>query len=219
MQSSGISLQPVSTCAIDLHLLETGRNGQVHTCVTMAGAKQNVQALYLNGPVRVHIHCYGRCPRLQTGLGQGTAAACVTNYTSGIVLLSIIGSCLSLLLQRACGVLSGKNCLHYQCGETSRSVALRVLGASLSAHAGRRSHIGKLCQLAPQKAGMKGQITLQCSHCSRTSPSAHQSLDNKVSLCSLCLGSCNTLCCCLMASITTSYKGRPMLVNLCYTCL
>lgn len=66
-----------------IRLLEnTTRNGQVHTCVTMAGAKQNVQALCLDGPVRVHIHRYGGCPRLQTGLGQGTAAACVSHTPS-----------------------------------------------------------------------------------------------------------------------------------------
>jgi len=89
----GISLQPVSTCATELCLLEdTGQNGQVHTCVTMAGAQQNVQALCLDGPIRVHVYCYGRCPCLQTGLGQGTAAARVFHHTPSTVLLSITGS-------------------------------------------------------------------------------------------------------------------------------
>ncbi len=107
MQSSGISLQPVSICAICL-LENTGRNGQVYTCVTMAGAKQNVQALRLDGPIRVHIHCYGRCPRLQTRLGQGTAAARVSHHTPGIVLLSITSSLSNSASVSACGVLSGK---------------------------------------------------------------------------------------------------------------
>ena len=49
----------------------------------------------------------------------------------------MLAHCLPLLLQRACGVLSGKKCLHYQCGETGRSVASPVCGASPSGHAGK----------------------------------------------------------------------------------
>ena len=52
---------------------ETCHKRKNPTCVTLAGAQQDVQALSLNGAVRVHIHSYGGGPRLQTGLGQGTA--------------------------------------------------------------------------------------------------------------------------------------------------
>ncbi len=123
-----------STCVCLLE--DTGRNGQVHTCVTMAGAKQNVQALCLDGPIRVHIHSYGGCPRLQAGLGQGTAAACVSQYTPRTVMLLITSS--NSAFVSACGVLlSGKSCLLYRCGETTgRSVTLPACRASPSSHAG-----------------------------------------------------------------------------------